>query len=205
MPPVLFVQTPALTNGEIGAAKAIANVGIGMNNLTHAFTGKGNHIEPFQPSNVAQEVGMVITERVTFFGGLIGGRAQVGGVLVAETKTRAQVAAGVGNAERSAVAQGSAAERTIATAPYVRPSGATTPAQRASVQGKPCSVCGESAPRMNAGHKEALVKEYYRTGTINRANMRSPSSVRPECPHCSNVEGGHLSHYSRVMKNQIPQ
>src|SRR5262249_28772774 len=51
------------------------------------------------------------------------------------------------------------------SAPYCRPNGATTREQRASVQGKPCEICGTNdGGRRVAGHKEALIKEYYRTG-----------------------------------------
>ena len=203
--PSLIVPTPTTTNATIGVLKAVVNIGIGMNNVVAHFGGaNAKHIEPYQPDNLAQAVGMVITEDVTFFGALLGGRAQVGGVAIAEGQTTTVVAARVGNARASA-AEASTIERTVATAPYKRPTGATTAEQRASVQGKPCAVCGESAPKMYAGHKEALVKEHYRTGTIDRGRMRDLSAVRSECPTCSNREGASLSRYSRVMKNQIPQ
>jgi uncharacterized protein RhaS with RHS repeats len=55
-----------------------------------------------------------------------------------------------------------------ATVPYKRPSGATTVAQRESVQGKACVKCGAQTPTQVAGHKEALVKEHYETGTIDK-------------------------------------
>src|SRR5262249_45039102 len=45
-----------------------------------------------------------------------------------------------------------------ATAPYKRPSGATTPQQRASVQGQPCVDCGAVTPKQVADHKTPLVK-----------------------------------------------
>src|SRR6267142_260799 len=67
---------------------------------------------------------------------------------------------------RSSAAPESVVETMNATAPYKRPTGATTAAQRASVQGQPCAECGQAGPRMFADHQEALVKEYYRTGTI---------------------------------------
>jgi len=84
--------------------------------------------------------------------------------------------------------------------PYVRPASATTPAQRASVQSMPCVECGEFAPKMVADHSYPLVREWYETGTINLARMRSLEAVQPMCPACSASQGGQLSWYSRLMK-----
>jgi RHS repeat-associated protein len=194
----LIVLPPETSlNVVIGAGKAIANIGIGISNFM------GDKVAPYQPENLTQAVTMVVVEDVSVFAAFLGGRGPAG-VMTAQTKQTGAVAAEVGGA-RGVAAEASAAERTVATVPYSRPSGATTAAQRASVQGKPCALCGESAPKMNAGHKEALVKEHYQTGTINRTRMRDPAAVRPECPTCSNREGANMSRYSRVMKNQIPQ
>jgi RHS repeat-associated protein len=90
-----------------------------------------------------------------------------------------------------------------ATAPYVRPSGATTAAQRASVQGKPCVKCGAETSRQVAGHKEALVKEHYEKGGIDRERMRSVDAVQPECPTCSAREGAEMSRYSREQRQRL--
>ena len=84
--------------------------------------------------------------------------------------------------------------------PYSRPAGATTPAQRASVQGQPCAVCGVTAERMFAGHKQALVVEYYTTGTIDMQRARSLDAVQAECPGCSGRGGSRLSIYSRYQR-----
>lgn len=86
------------------------------------------------------------------------------------------------------------------TSAYKRPSGATTTAQRASVQGKPCVDCGAVTPKQVADHKNPLVKEYYETGTIDTARMRSTDAVQPQCPTCSAKQGARMSHYSRQMK-----
>jgi len=91
-----------------------------------------------------------------------------------------------------------------ATTIYRRPSGATTPGQRASVQGKPCVRCGETTPVQRAGHKTALVREHYETGSIDKARMRSPDAVQPECPTCSNREGAEMSRYSQEMRKKLP-
>jgi RHS repeat-associated protein len=89
------------------------------------------------------------------------------------------------------------------TEPYKRPSNATTPEQRASVQGKPCVKCGESGSKMFAGHKTDLVKEYYKTGKIDKAKMRDPNSVQSECPTCSNRSGADAARYSKEMKKKL--
>jgi RHS repeat-associated protein len=84
--------------------------------------------------------------------------------------------------------------------PYKRPSNATTQEQRDSVQGQPCSTCGATGQKNNADHKEPLVKEYYRTGKIDKGNMHDPNSVQPQCQQCSNQQGGWLSNFSKQMK-----
>jgi hypothetical protein len=83
---------------------------------------------------------------------------------------------------------------------YVRPSGATTAAQRASVQGLPCVECGAVTPVQVADHIYPLVREWYETGGINEEFMRSLEAVQPQCPACSASQGGQLSWWSRSMK-----
>jgi RHS repeat-associated protein len=90
-----------------------------------------------------------------------------------------------------------------ATTPYKRPSGATTPQQRASVQGKPCVDCGAVTPKQVADHKTPLVKEHYETGSIDKTRMRSTEAVQPQCPTCSNRQGAGMSRYSREMKENL--
>jgi RHS repeat-associated protein len=99
---------------------------------------------------------------------------------------------------------GKADEASKATGPYTRPSNATTQAQRESVQGKPCVKCGaDDGGKRVAGHKEALVKEHHRTGTIDKERMRDPSAVQPECTTCSAKEGAEMSRFSREMNKQF--
>jgi hypothetical protein len=88
------------------------------------------------------------------------------------------------------------------TVPYKRPRGATTPAQRAAVQGKPCVDCGVVTPRQVADHKLPLVKEHYETGEIDKVRMRSVDAVQPQCPTCSGRQGAELSRYSREQNQQ---
>lgn len=87
--------------------------------------------------------------------------------------------------------------------PYRRPAHATTPAQRAAVQGQACVRCGTSADKMIAGHKKALVQEHYETGSIDKTKMRSVEAVQPECTTCSAREGAEMSRYSREQKAKL--
>jgi hypothetical protein len=89
------------------------------------------------------------------------------------------------------------------TAPYSRPSGATTPQQRSSVQGQPCVDCGVVEPRMRANHIEPLVQQYYRTGAIDTTKMRSLDAVNAQCPTCSARQGGFMANFSKVMKDLL--
>ena len=88
------------------------------------------------------------------------------------------------------------------TEKYARPKNATTKAQREAVQGKPCVECGQVTPKQFANHKEALVKEYYRTGKIDQANMRKLDAVNTHCPTCSARQGATLSRYSKEMARE---
>jgi hypothetical protein len=89
------------------------------------------------------------------------------------------------------------------TTPYKRPNGATTAAQREFVQGSPCVKCGKQTANQIAGHKEALVKEYYETGKIDQGKMRSLNSVQSECATCSARQGAEMSRYSRYMRDLL--
>ena len=81
-----------------------------MNNVSAAFGVAGaKYIEPHAASNMAQGMSMVVTEDVTIFGGLLGGKSPAG-VMVAESKGPAVVASEVGNASRSATATEMAGE-----------------------------------------------------------------------------------------------
>jgi RHS repeat-associated protein len=86
---------------------------------------------------------------------------------------------------------------------YKRPSGATTKAQRESVQGKPCVKCGDLTERQVAGHKKALVEEHFETGAIDKKRMRSLDAVQPECPTCSAKEGAAMARFSRQKKKEL--
>lgn len=101
---------------------------------------------------------------------------------------------------------GAASEKPLTpkvTVPYSRPSGATTAAQRLSVQNLPCVDCGEFNARQVADHITPLVKEYYETGSVDLTFMRSLEAVQPQCPTCSARQGAELSRYSRQMRELI--
>jgi murein L,D-transpeptidase YcbB/YkuD len=93
--------------------------------------------------------------------------------------------------------------RPVITVPYKRPSGATTKAQRQSVQGQPCVDCGQTTSRQFADHKKPLVKEYYETGTIDKEKMRSLDAVQPQCQSCSGKQGAELKSYSQDKKEEL--
>jgi RHS repeat-associated protein len=88
------------------------------------------------------------------------------------------------------------------TSPYKRPNNATTSAQRASVQNKPCVDCGVTTTKQVADHKTPLVKEYYSTGTIDTKQMKSLDAVQPQCPTCSSKQGAEMSKFSKEMKKE---
>jgi len=88
---------------------------------------------------------------------------------------------------------------TKADRPYSRPAHATTPAQRAAVQGQPCAKCGGASTPMVAGHKTDLVREYHETGTVDRTRMRSLGAVQPECATCSARGGAAASAFSKLI------
>ncbi|MCP4163142.1 MAG: hypothetical protein GY760_24030, partial [Deltaproteobacteria bacterium] len=88
------------------------------------------------------------------------------------------------------------------TKPYERPNNATTKKQRESVQGKPCVTCGKKGGKRYADHKEPLVKEYYRTGKINKKKMKSKKAVQPQCKNCSDKQGGKMRKYSRQQRKK---
>ena len=83
--------------------------------------------------------------------------------------------------------------------PYVRPPNATTRAQRALVQGKPCITCGTTAPRMNADHTKPLSHQYY-LGALDKTQYRSPEAVQPQCPTCSARQGGVIAGATRKLR-----
>jgi hypothetical protein len=85
---------------------------------------------------------------------------------------------------------------------YVRPAGATTPAQRAAVQGQSCVSCGQTTETQVADHIEPLVWQHYVNGGIDLERMRSIDAVQAMCPTCSAREGGYLSWWARMMGPQ---
>jgi RHS repeat-associated protein len=90
------------------------------------------------------------------------------------------------------------------TTKYKRPSGAgPTAAQREAVQGKPCVDCGKVTAKQVADHKDPLVVQHYREGTVGTAAQSAVDAVQPHCPACSAKQGGFLSAFSRRMKELL--
>lgn len=90
-----------------------------------------------------------------------------------------------------------------ATSKYARPKNATTPAQRAAVQGKTCVTCGQKSGKMVADHRTPLLVEHLKTGSINTTKMRSIKAVQPQCPRCSAKQGAQLSRLSRIINGRF--
>jgi len=90
------------------------------------------------------------------------------------------------------------------TPKYVRPSGAgPTSAQKAAVQGKPCVDCGSVTARQVADHKDPLVVQHYREGSVDVFAQSKTDAVQPQCPTCSSTQGGQLSALSRRQWHSV--
>ncbi len=63
--------------------------------------------------------------------------------------------------------------------------------------------CGARTSKQFADHKDPLVKEYYRTGRIDKSRMRDIDAVQPQCPTCSSRQGAELSRFSRQQKKDL--
>lgn len=182
-----------------GAANAF-----GSDNLL----GAGRVNETTESGKIGQAVGDF---GATVQGGaeaLFGGGVEVGGVALDATGVGAVAGVPANVAGAGLMLHGGATAETgfsklfksaTQDGPYKRPSNATTPEQRASVQDKPCATCGATGQKNNADHVEPLVEQHYRGG-IDKDKMRSPDAVRPQCQNCSNQQGGYLSGFSKAMK-----
>jgi len=105
----------------------------------------------------------------------------------------------VAHGGRAAISALAAADAAIANAKASPPSAAqAAEAERAASS----SRTPPDTPEATEPYKRPLVKEYYETGGIDHAKMRSVESVQPQCPTRSAREGRRLSHYSRQMKKQ---
>jgi hypothetical protein len=131
------------------------------------------------------------------------GSAQLTGVRELATSPPAGTRGPSTTSSGSLVATNTVDDAVSITKPYSRPSGATTPAQRASVQGQPCVDCGTISPVQVADHKVPLVQEYYTTGTIDTTRMRALDAVQAQCPTCSAQQGAAMAQYSKLMKKSF--
>jgi RHS repeat-associated protein len=188
-----------LKDTGVGTLKGVANLVIDTANaINHDINtvapGTVSYGQRFEPSTEGERGAMFAVNVISVIQGVRGAVA-LSGTIADASRTAA-----ITQEMRSTAAPESAVETMNATAPYKRPTGATTAAQRASVQGQPCAECGRAGPRMFADHKEALVKEYYRTGTIDRTRMKQIGAVQPHCPTCSSSEGGRMARYSNLIR-----
>ncbi len=92
--------------------------------------------------------------------------------------------------------------------PYERPS-PTYQEQKAvkqAVRGQPCINCGtieESASHQVANHDPPLAVEYYRNGSIDRANAFSTSRINSMCRICSAKEGYEIKAFIQFMNRLL--
>ena len=132
-PETLKKADQVITDIVTGIGKGVANIAIGINNLMADFKAAGaEHVQTYEGANRTQQAALRVTEDVTFFVGLLGGKAQVGGVAVAESNTATAAAARAGNigAESSGVRTFQTYTKTNATTGEVyvgRTSGTGTP------------------------------------------------------------------------------
>jgi RHS repeat-associated protein len=199
--PALIVPTPNLINGGIGGAKALANIGIGMNNVLADFgAGNARHIEPYKADNFAQAVGMVITNDVSIFGALLGGRAQIGGVAIADAETTAVVASEVGNAARTTetaatLKPGPFAEGSIpARGPQRNFNTAERAANKANFEASGCHTCGTRTAGTKSGN--AVLDHQPPTG-VNENN--AAQRLYPQCLACSRRQGGDVNAWKKGL------
>ena len=185
-------------------------------NYTYGLTSKISSAPNSKSSQFGQSFGNALTYAASAFEMFTGGLMFGGGVTVSPLAfAGAPITAGGTIALDAAALAGGAAMMTHGSSvamyaatkdsnisePYKRPNNATTPEQRQSVQGKTCVDCGKAADKMVADHKVPLVKEYYDKGAIDLKKMRSLDAIQPQCPSCSNKQGGLLSGFSKLMKN----
>jgi RHS repeat-associated protein len=183
----------------VGGGKGLANAVIDTSNLVNSVVDlvspvKFGQMQRFEASTPGEQGAMIgVAVGLIMEGGVSASRA--GTALVNSSRTAAMTS--------EMRATGSTAETIRATRPYERPTGATTAAQRASVQGKPCVTCGKVAERMFADHKTALVREHYLTGRVDRVRMRSLDAVQSQCSTCSGRQGAELGRWGRQMRAKL--
>ncbi|MBX3475139.1 MAG: VCBS repeat-containing protein [Planctomycetes bacterium] len=155
-------------------------------------------------SSLLLTAGMAAAPRVAPWASRIGSGARVGGTATLPMFRRMTPELAPGP-HRAQIQYLKAMRQDAPKAPsaYRRPAGATTKAQRQSVQGQPCWECGSVSRTMIADHRNPLVVEWYETGTIDLAAMRSLDAVRAHCPKCSPGQGGRLRRYSVTMREHL--
>jgi RHS repeat-associated protein len=181
--------------------KALGNFGIGINNLEADFGVAGaKHIEPYEPSNRTQAVAMVVTEDVTLFAGLLGGKAPAG-VMTAESRQTAAVAAEVGNATRTAeqtastLKPGSFSESSIpARGPQRNFNTAERAAGNAIGDKSGCHTCGAKTPGTKSGN---WVLDHQPPTGVNASN--AAQRLFPQCLTCSQRQGGDVTAWKKGL------
>lgn len=65
--------------------------------------------------------------------------------------------------------------------------------------------CGRLTPKQIADHKEPLVVQHYKQGTVDAAQQRTQSAVQPHCPTFSSQQGGQLGQFGKEMKRLLEE
>ena len=169
-----------------GVLKTGANTWNGMGNFTKEFIG-GTPIEPYQPTSKAEAAGMIIADRVSFFVGFLIGRPNVGGVVIAETKTTAMAAAQVGNATKpvSTLKPGPFATESIPARGPERIWNASEKAFAAS-PGR-CHTCGTTTSGTKNG---SWVLDHQPASKLNLS--KATQELFKQCLPCSRRQGGEV-------------
>ena len=191
-------------NTVTGGAQVMSSPVPGLAMVNGSLDAVHNAVQDYKADGVSGTLDKLAAQGPQGATAIVAEAVLTGGAVASARVTSVMPEAGPAQTPATSSAGAAEAPHPSVTEPYQRPSGATTPEQRASVQGKPCSECGQAAPKMYANHKTPLVKEYYQTGTIDKTRMRSVGAVDGHCPSCSSATGGRLSHYSKQMKAKIP-
>lgn len=187
----LISEIPAnvISDVTIGAGKAIANIGIGVNNFSNYFLNGDDpnySVQPFEPTSKVQFISQHATEVLTLVAPLLSGFGPATVVTSSSRQTTA-VAAETGNAvERAATLKpGAFATESIPARGPGRQWNAAENAFRQ--QPGQCHTCGTTNPGTRSG---SWVLDHQPVSALNSTN--APQSLFRQCLACSQRQGGEV-------------